>query len=331
MQKVARILLILMMMMIPLNYPVWGESNIAQIKEHVAEALKNNYWGEYTETVFRFGRRQETTYQVWVKNRNLLKQVQTPLWQRGELSYDTDKLSLFYISGQNAGLKIEIPDGKNKKRFPEWQSWLDRVSLQENDTLLYGRPVYVLSGIAGNFNYRLYIDKESHFPTGFDLYRQEILNRSYRFLQVKKLPSNFNPESLFPENVKWYDNSNKFWQTVSLARTQQGVNFPITLPTYLPEGYVFSKASLEELSFATVAHLLFEGPNGQKLSVFEREKLSEKQQFSSDSVKDFNKPNQTITLYQWFSNQVHFAMIGSVSFDELKKIAASFEKNPNLK
>ena len=303
--------------------PVFGESNLAQLKERVLDTLnKGNYWAEYTQTNFRFGRRQETTTQVWVKDHILLYKIESPLWQRGEVTLETENRSFFYIPTLNTGLKLEYSGGKTKRPVPEWQSWLDKVNQLDGETNQSGRAVWSLSGSSDNNSYRVYIDKELSFPVGFDSYRRGILTQSFRFQQVKKLPNSFNPDTFFPENVKWQENESKFWQTVSIPRVQLGVNFPIGQPSYLPDGYRFVKASIEELSQATVVHLLYENGVHQKISIFERERLSDKQRFS---FEEFVKAGQAVYVYQFFYNQVSCALVGGVSVDELKKIAASIK------
>jgi outer membrane lipoprotein-sorting protein len=314
---------LVLLLVLPTAAPVYGELNLAQIKERVLETLnKGNYTVQYTETSFRFGRRQESASQVWVKERSLLRRMESPFWQRGEVTLENDNRFLFFIPNLNVGLKLDHQSGKNKKPLPEWKNWLDKVTQFDGETVLTGRPVFSLSGVSDKNSFRIYIDKEYNFPIGFDLNRRGILIQSLRFQQFKKLPASFNLESFFPENVKWYENETKFWQAISIPRVQMGVNFPIGQPAYVPEGYQFLRASIEELSQATVVHLLYENSNRQRISIFEREKLSDRQRFS---FEEFIRAGQTVYVYQFFSNQVNYAIIGAVPVEELKKIAASIK------
>ncbi len=308
------------------SFPVWSESNIESIRAKFREAINNrNYYGEYTEITFRFGRRQEVSYRVWAWKRALLKQTQSPQWLRGEITYETENLSLFYIPALNSGLRLEHSKSDNKKTLSEWRNWIDRVTFAEGETTIAGRPVFNLSGAEKDLRYRLSIDKEAFYPVAYEIYRKEFLIKSFHFHRFEKIAPDFDPIASFPANVKWYENGTRFWQENSIPRSQQGVNFPIEMPAYLPEGYVFMKATIEELSLATAVHLVFEGPEGRKLSVFEREKLSEHQRFTLNQFQEYTKAGQTFLVHQWFDNQIHYVLVGSVPLDELKKIAASFK------
>jgi hypothetical protein len=72
--------------------------------------------------------------------------------------------------------------------------------------------------------------------------------------------------------------------------------------------------------------LVYESPDHRIISLFEREKFSDQQRFNPDNWRKLPSVHgRSIYAYQWFKDQVHLALIGPVSQEELKKIAISVE------
>ena len=271
---IRRMLPLLTIGILLMTVPSWGEAPVATIKENVKAALINNdYYGEYTVTSFRFGRRQEVTYRIWAKDNYLVKQVQSPSWQRGELDIKSDKFNYYYIPSQNSGLKQERNLSRAEVRLEQWRNSLDRIDRVEESANLNGRTALVLSGESKGLRFKLWVARDTFLPLAVEYYRNNLLLRSMRFSLLNEFKQSFNPLGMLGENVRWFNDRRQFWQAVSIPRVQAAVNFKILQPTYLPEGYSFRWANIEELASATVAHLVYEGPNRQRISLFEREKL----------------------------------------------------------
>ena len=317
-------ILLIPVAVLTLSIIAMSEPDLATIKGQIRTALlKSDYTGIYTMTGYRFGRRQEVMYQLWVKNGLVAREILSPLWQRGEVTLETETNYSYYLPAQSCALKIDKPANRNKIRLADWEGLISKITHIEASTTLLGREALVFTGQTSTEFFKIWVDRETYLPLAYDISRNNLLLKSIRFQQLQNLPVAFNSKSLIPEAVKWYYNENEFWQNTSVARIQAAVNFKILQPAYLPENYIFKKATLEELPGATVAQLLYEGPNNEKISIFEREKLSPKQKMTLNAKAFLQKNGQTIVTYQWFVAQVHLAIVGTVAQEELKKIAIS--------
>lgn len=293
-----------------------AELTVKKVKEALA---KTDYYTEYTQTIFRFGRRSEEIVRLWVKEDYVIKQIQAPLWQSGELTIHTPTEQYYYIPMQKSCLKLSKKISSAKIRLRDWEPWLKKAVKAEEISLAGGRGI-LLTGPKTSERFKLFIDHTTFLPRGLEIFKNNLLVKAITVHKIEEL-KNFKPLQMIPTgDVKWYSDEDQFWHNVSIPRVQNGVNFQITQPSYLPSGYVFKVAKLEELSSATVVHLIYEGPGKQILSIFEREKLSENQKMS----KPVGKEDKTeINMYQWFKDQVHLVIIGPISNNEIKKVAQS--------
>lgn len=299
---------------------------VEPVKERIKQAILNNdYYTEYTETAFRFGRRREVMGRMWVKDDLVIRQIRGPLWQWGETAIQTATNYYYYIPGQKSCLKVDRQVSGHKNRLRDWDFWINKISKIEATSSRYGRTVQIVSGNEDNTYFKLSVDQVSFLPVALEYYRDQLLLKTVVFQKLEGLPKNFDFHDLLPAgDITWYDDEVLFWQTVSLPRVQNGVNFTILQPSYLPEGFIFKKAVLEELSSATVVHLIYEGDDKQILSVFEREKLSDNQRLEMVTPK-MHQSQYKISSYQWAEKQVHLAIIGPVSPEEIKKMVHSFK------
>jgi outer membrane lipoprotein-sorting protein len=321
-RRVAGIFIFILLLAVSVH----GEVDLGTIKKNVRQTLfKTNYYGEYTVTTFRFGRRLEEIYQIWAKDGGHTRQAIAPIWQQGELIIESKNIYTYYIPTQNAGLKITMDKPRNRF-FQDLGITLDKFTLVDEGTTLLNRETFILAGENNKEKYRLWISKSDYFPLQMEIYRQGLLVRSFKFNQLKELPTAFNSNSLISNQVTWYYNENAFWRAISIPRLQPGVSFQIIQPTYLPEGFAFKRATLEELSIATVVYLIYENSDHQFISLFEREKVFDQQKFNPENLKRLpilNARGHSIYVYQWVKDRVQLALIGPVPQEELKKMAAS--------
>jgi len=301
------------------------EPDFNLIKQKIRQALlKSEYYGEYTEIDFKFGRRQEITYRVWAGEGFLAREVQSPAWQHGEIALIADKYYYYYIPAQNCGLKIMKNAAKHPLQLPGWWRGTDElITLQTGgDEVLLNRQCLVLQGVKDHISFKLWVSKDHYFPLAMEAYQDELLVKSIRFNQLDELPADFNPYSLLTGVNKWYDDEDVFWQTVSIPRLKRGVNFPILQPAYLPEGFTFKTAAIEELSLATVVHLVCESPDKQVISIFERG-VSDSQRWGLEALKNIIARNGLPAFAYLWKNQVQIVVIGPLAQAELKKVAVS--------
>lgn len=304
----------------------FASMKVEPIKERIKQAIFPDCYVEYTETTFRFGRRREVMGRLWMTQNLLIRQIQGPLWQWGETTIQTEKDYYYYIPGQTSCLKVHRKASDAKNRLQDWNFWINNITKVEAVSSRYGRTVQIVSGKTGNTSFKLAVDRESFLPVALEHYRNQRLVKTVVYQKIEALANNFDFQQLFPkgDNMTWYDNETLFWRTVSLPRVQNGVNFTILQPSYLPEGFEFKKAVLEELTSATVVHLIYEDAAKQILSVFEREKVSDSQRLELVAPK-LRQNKAKISSYQWENKQVHLAIIGPVAPNEIKKMAHSFK------
>ena len=305
----------------------YGEPDVSTLKEKINQALfKSEYYGEYTDTDFRFGRRQEITYRVWAGAGYFAREVISPSWQRGEITVVDGKNYYYYIPAQNDALKIAKTAIKHQLRIPDW--WRNSypiISQLESRKTILNHECLVLSGERNFISFKVWVTKDSFFPLAMEAYKNGLLAKSIHFSEFSELPTDFNPRDLFPNGIKWYDDEVTFWQITSIPRAKDGVNFSILQPSYLPEGFIFRMATIEELSIATVVHLVYEGPNKQVLSIFERG-VTDKQKMNLEALKRVTTKNGLSAFaFQWNQGQVELVIVGTLPREELKKIATSFK------
>jgi hypothetical protein len=304
---------------------VRGETDIDRMKQQARSAwITAAVYGEYVEAFFKYGRRTETMYRIWANKDTLTRRIVSPLWQSGETSIVTRQNYVYYIPDQKSGLKLTIanhPEYQN--RWREWDGWLDKLERLEGITAFHGREVRVCSGPLPNGELKLFLDPHTFFPLGVEVYRKGIKIREIVCRKLDLLDLRLTPLPSVPENIRWYHDREQFWQAVSLPRVQAGVNFSIVQPKYLPAGYVFKKADIRELASATVVHLVYEDSKKQVISLFEREKISERQQLDLEKLKKSRRSGSVLYACQWFENRVHLALIGSISPEEMRKVRAS--------
>jgi hypothetical protein len=304
---------------------VRGETEIDRLKQQARNALvTGNVYGEYVEAFFQYGRRNETMYRIWVNKDTLAKQIVSPSWQSGETSIVTRQYYVYYIPDQKSGLKLSAANNPEyQNRWREWRGWLDKIERVDGKTAFHGREVRVCSGPLPEGELKLFFDLNTLFPLGVEVYHKGIKVREIFCRKLDPFELRTEPLPSLPEKIHWYHDKERFWQTVSLPRVQAGVNFPIVQPKYLPAGYVFKKADIKELASATVVHLVFEDPKKQVISLFEREKTSEKQKLDLEKLKKPIKSGSPLYACQWFEKRIHLALIGSVSREEMRKVMAS--------
>lgn len=306
--------------------PGWSDPGADAVRAKVRTAIsKLDFYGECVSTSFRFGRRSEVTYQIWGKGGWLVRKTMSPSWQMGEVIIETERNYTYYVPSQNAGLKTEKEKTIQEIRLHDWKNYIDNFSRVENGNVL-GKEALVLTGEHRGSTFKLMVAKDNYFPLALEISRDNLLVRSLRFTRVEFRLAGFTTSGMIPGKIKWYNDETKFWQDISIPRIQPAVSFSILKPAYLPPGFSFRRASIEELSSATVAHLIFSGPDRNMIVLFEREKLSENQRLNLDPYKDMGeKIGRTVNIHQWFEKQVHLAIMGTVSMDELKRVANSIK------
>lgn len=321
-KKFRAMIMICCLIMTGLGY---SEPDLKMIKQKIRQALLNSeYYGEYTETDFKFSRRQEVTYRVWAGDGFLAREVQSPAWQHGEIALIADQYYYYCIPDQNCGLKIMKKVAKHPILLPGWWRGTDElITLQAgSDAVLLNRQCLVFQGVKDHTSFKLWVSQDHYFPLAMEAYHDELLVKSIRFNQLDELPANFNPLNLLPGVIKWYDDEDLFWQTVSIPRLKRGVNFPILQPAYLPDGFTFKTAAIEELSLATVVHLVCESPDKQVISIFERG-VSDRQKWGLEALKQVIARNGLPAFAYLWKNQVQIVVIGPLAQEELKKVAVS--------
>jgi hypothetical protein len=324
-QRPLKLMGLAALLTVALAVPGYTETPIETAKAKIRNVLMTrDFNGEYIQTIFQFGRRQESSYQIWVKGMTRLRQTQSPAWQRGEVVSENERGYIYYVPVLNAGLKEEKSRSAEEVRLADWKDWVDNLQKFEEQTANYAQqPAQLFTGKYKDISYKLWVLRDNYLPVALEASRNRLIIRTIRFTQLSPYNSALNPNSFIRGNVKWFTDEMLFWKTISIPRIRPGVSFTILQPAYLPAGYVFRRATIEELSSATVAHLLYEGPNHTFISLFEREKLSDKQRYDLESLKEELPDGKVIQTYQWITGPVHLALLGPVSLDELKKIAAS--------
>lgn len=302
---------------------VQAENKVETAKTQLQEALlKKSFYGEYTESVFRFGRRSDRLYRIWSSKDGVAWQVINPAWQQGEVSLLTRNTYKYYIPALQTGLRVSPAKMPPRTPWWDWEPYIKRLEVYEGLAAFNGREMEVYSGHTPHRTFRIWVDPQSHFPWALEVFSKQIKQKEASFIQVEALAPGFKFQTLIPENIKWVEDEAQFWQNVSVPRVGKAVNFNVLRPAYLPEGYRFKKADVRELPSATVVHLIYQGPHHNLISLFEREKLSEKQTIE---LKSFKKHGKVFEVRQWFQDGVHLALIGSVSREELEKIKASIK------
>jgi len=303
---------------------VFGNAGFFDVEKNVRQSLvDSNYRGEYTETVFRFGRRQETNYFFTSYNKKLIYQVLNPSWQHGELVLSDRKKIVYYLPAQNKALKVNWIGNQQKFHLKFWEPWLKWINKSEGQILLNGRETLIFSGKRRNKTFKLWINKKNYLPLAIEIYHNSLLVRSIRTINLEEIDF-VDTERLIPATVRWYQNELKFWQEVSLYRIQTGVSFKIKQPKYLPMGYKFLEAQLQELSLASVVQLIYTKPNGERLNLFERETLSNKQQPHSEQWKKITiVTGRTLSVHQWKQDGISLTLLGELPMSEMEKIAKS--------
>lgn len=305
---------------------VQAETKVEMVKTQLQEALlKKSFYGEYTESVFRFGRRSDRTFRIWSHKDGVAWQVVSPAWQQGEVSLLTPNTYKYYIPALQTGLRISPAKMPLRTPWWDWEPYIKRLEADEGKATFNGKEMEVYSGRYSHRTFRIWVDPQTHFPWALQVFVKQIKLKEASFIQVEALAPGFKIQTLIPENLKWVEDEAQFWQNVSIPRVGKAVNFKVLRPSYLPEGYRFKKADIRELPSATVVHLIYQGPHHNIISLFEREKLSEKQTLELKSFKKHGKP---LEIRQWFQDGVHLALIGSVSREEMEKIKSSVKEGP---
>lgn len=300
---------------------VKAENDVETVKKQLQEALlKKSFYGEYTESSFRFGRRQEQLFRIWSLREGVVWEVISPAWRQGEVCLLTRETYKYYIPGLKTGLKVSPAQIPSHTLWWDWEPYIQHLEAYEGKSLFNGKELEVYTGNYHHRTFKIWVEPQARFPWALEIFRKQVKQKEASFLKVEAPAPGFAFQKLFPENAKWYGDETQFWQNVSLPRVRKAVNFNILRPTYLPEGYVFKKADIRELSSATVVHLVYMGAHRNVISLFEREKLSEKQTIE---LKRFSRHGRRVEIRQWFQDGVHLALIGSVSREEAEKIMAS--------
>ncbi len=306
---------------------IFANNQFYTLEKNVGQALRNsNYSGEYIDTTFRFGRRQEVNYQFSSDGKNQLYQVIIPYWRRGELIFNDQKQIIYYLPDQNSALKVKAKGNLIKYNFKIWDQWLKWITKSEGQTVLLGRETLVFSGKRRVRTFKLWVDKKTYLPLAIKIYHNSLLVRSITATHLEEKNTLINIKELIPDKVSWYQNEIKFWQKLSIPRIQKGIGFEIQQPQYLPAGYYFLEAKIQELSVATVVQLTYTNNHGEKFEIFERAVYSNQKQPNASQWKKITVTSgKKINLCQRIRGEIVLTLMGELSLTELKKVAASMQ------
>lgn len=245
---------------------------------------------------------------------------------RGTMTYSVDVKHNRVVASSNAALDEQLARDDNFDLLAS-----NYKASSEADEQIAGRTAHVIvlaNKYTGQTTMRVDVDAQ----TSLVLQKQEYagngsLIAQFRFEQIRY--TNDIPQAIFAVPNLPQVQESPHTTTSDIGRVVSGAGFKTQNPKYLPEGFWAVAGEVDDVKGVRTLHLLY-SDGIRTVSLFENAAssaidLSHYQVHTTTVEKnDANYvedgPN---TLLSWSENGLHFALVGDLSLNELRKIAAS--------
>ena len=331
-----------------------GELNAEQIAEKMQQ--KQDSIEDYSYTMYvtmEFGdQKMESVADMMHKKPNKFKTVQIqPAEMAGSVTVSDGETVWIYNSQQNTVMVMELSEISEQNDLDYLQ--FIGTMMNESDFSLEGiekvdgRTTYVINmspknesddlGMLGDM--KVWVDKETWMPLKMkmkDADGNPMYSLEYRNFQINTGISDDEFQFEIPEGAEVQTlNMDELLmpQAMTLEQAQEEATFNILVPSYLPDGYEFEDATMNQGFVETVSLTYLNGDErlGISETVFEDEPQTPLIMDSAEVVSINDVEGKLVTIYddnkmlQWEIGNIKLTLSGSLDKEELIQIAESMQ------